>query len=135
MSWLYLRAAEAVMALHLAFVGFVVIGGFLSLRYPRLPWLHLPAAAWAILLSLFGWVCPLTPLENRLLAEAGAETYESGFLARYLRGVLYPDGLGAAEQYVLAGFVLGINAVAYGVVWRRSRRRSGTGGNGASGSP
>jgi hypothetical protein len=33
---------------------------------------HLPAAAWGAAMEIFGWDCPLTPLENHfrsLLAE------------------------------------------------------------------
>lgn len=39
-------AAAAVLLLHLAFVLFVVFGALLVARWPRLAWLHLPAAAW-----------------------------------------------------------------------------------------
>ncbi len=37
---------DAVLLLHAAFLLFVVLGGLLVLRFPRLAWLHLPAVAW-----------------------------------------------------------------------------------------
>ncbi len=38
-------AADALVLLHLAFILFVLGGGLLLLRWPRLAWLHLPAVA------------------------------------------------------------------------------------------
>ena len=58
--------ADLVVVLHLAFVAFVVIGGFLVLRWRWLAWAHVPAAVWGALIEFFGWVCPLTPLEKEL---------------------------------------------------------------------
>ncbi|OYY81068.1 MAG: hypothetical protein B7Y33_02475, partial [Hydrogenophilales bacterium 16-62-9] len=56
--------ADAVVVVHLLFVAFVVAGGFLLARWPRLAWLHLPAAAWGAFIEFSGGICPLTPLEN-----------------------------------------------------------------------
>ena len=42
----YRIGADLVLLLHLAFVLFVVTGGLLLLKWPRLAWLHLPAAIW-----------------------------------------------------------------------------------------
>lgn len=115
-------AAKAVLAVHLAFVLFVVLGGLLVLRWPRLAWLHLPAASWGVAIELLGGVCPLTPLENRLLRAAGREGYEGDFLSRLLSGWLYPGHLTRSDQWLLAGVALTVNLVVYGlVVWRRAR--------------
>ncbi len=122
MSLFYALAADAVMLLHLAFVGFVVVGGFLLIRYPWLVWLHLPAVAWAILVSAADAVCPLTPLEQWLLARSGQGAYQGGFLSHYLEPLLYPVGLTLPTRWGLAAFVLGINGVAYGRFWRRVRQ-------------
>ena len=40
----YRIGADLVLLLHLAFVLFVMTGGLLLLKWPRLAWLHLPAA-------------------------------------------------------------------------------------------
>ena len=55
-------AADAVLVVHFLFVVFVVAGGALVLRWPKLAWIQLPAVTWAALVELNGWVCPLTPL-------------------------------------------------------------------------
>lgn len=43
---LYRFLADLVLALHALFVAFAVLGGLLALRWPRLAWLHVPAALW-----------------------------------------------------------------------------------------
>jgi len=112
-------AADLVASLHFAFVVFVVLGGLLVLRWPRLAWLHLPAVAWGASIELLGWICPLTPLENRLRHEAGLAGYEGGFVEHYLLPLLYPASLSRSVQVILGLSVLLINAVLYGSILRR----------------
>ena len=124
---LYGVVADLVVAAHLAFVGFVVLGGFAVPRWPRLAWVHLPAVAWGVGIEFSGAICPLTPVEQWLRAEAGVAGYEGDFIARYLLPVLYPAGLTRQAQLVLGGLACGINLAAYG--WwlhtARSARRGG----------
>ena len=72
--------ADLVVLIHLAFVVFVVAGGFLVLRWPTLVWLHVPSALYGAGIEFWGWVCPLTPLENRLRRRAGEAGYGGGFI-------------------------------------------------------
>ena len=112
-------------SLHFAFVLFVVLGGLLVLRWPRMAWLHLPAVAWGAGIEFLGWICPLTPLEIRLRQAAGLAGYEGGFVEHYLLPVLYPETLTRSVQVVLGFLVLVVNVVIYGwVVRSRSRRQS-----------
>jgi hypothetical protein len=113
--------AGVVVGFHLAFVLFVVLGGLLLLRWPRLAWLHLPAAVWGALIEFAGWVCPLTPLENQLRRAGGTAEYAGGFVEHYLLPVLYPAGLTRDIQYVLGATVVGVNAAVYWWVFRRGR--------------
>jgi VanZ family protein len=48
---LYRWLADFVLLFHLAFVLFVVLGGLLVLRRPKLAWLHLPCVAWGVLIE------------------------------------------------------------------------------------
>jgi hypothetical protein len=114
--------ADAIVLVHLAFVVFVVGGGLLALRWPRAAWLHLPALAWGAFIELTGRVCPLTPLENRLRAEAGGGTYQTGFVEHHLVPVLYPPGLGPRQQLWLGAALLAWSALVYALVLRRVRR-------------
>jgi hypothetical protein len=117
--------ADLVVALHAGFVAFAVLGGLLVLKWPRAAWAHLPCAAWAALVELFGWGCPLTPLENALRHLAGQEGYGGGFLAHYLSPLLYPEGLTRGHQVALGLIVLLLNGAVYGAAWRRRRRPPG----------
>jgi hypothetical protein len=115
--------ADLVVVLHFAFVVFVIFGGLLVLRWPKLAYVHLPVAAYGALIELVGWICPLTPLEKRLREQAGLEGYEGGFVEHYILPVLYPSGLNRGVQLVMGGLVIGINLVIYGIIIRRRRRR------------
>ena len=114
-------AADALVVLHLAFVAFVVLGGLLVLRWPRLAWAHVPAALWGAWIEFAGWICPLTPLENRLRAAAGQTEYGTSFVEHYLLPVLYPAALTRELQWLLGGIVVGVNAIVYFVAWRRGK--------------
>lgn len=128
--------ADLLVVLHLLFILFVVFGGLLVLRWRWVAWLHLPCAAWGALVEFTGWICPLTPLENRLRLEAGQAGYSGGFIDHYVIPLVYPPGLTPAWQVALGVAVLVINGALYGLLIRRlRRRRSGnrTSGSGAAG--
>ena len=107
--------ADAVFALHLAFMVWVMLGGLAVLRWPSLAWLHLPAVAWGATVELAGLWCPLTPLEQRLLQAAGDAGYEGGFISHYLIPIIYPAGLTRGVQIVLGIVVVTVNGLVY---WR-----------------
>jgi hypothetical protein len=116
--------ADALVVAHLLFVAFVMAGGFLLLRWKRLAWAHLPAAAWAAYIEFSGGICPLTPLENRLRALGGESVYSGGFVERYLLPILYPENLTWPLQWVLGGLVVAVNLVAYTLAYRAWRRKA-----------
>lgn len=117
----YRILADVLVILHLGFVVFVVAGGLLVLWRRWWAWIHLPAASWGVLIEWAGWVCPLTPLENRLRAMGDAPTYEGGFIDQYIVPILYPPGLTRGMQIALGVAVVVINAVVYTVALRRRR--------------
>ncbi len=120
---MYAFLADALVVLHLLFVVFVMTGGFLLRRWPKLIWLHLPAVLWGAYIEFSGGICPLTPLENQLRAHAGETGYHGGFVEHYLLPVLYPDNLTAPIQWLLGGCVVVVNLVAYGLAYRDWARR------------
>ncbi|HZN99355.1 MAG TPA: DUF2784 domain-containing protein [Gemmatimonadales bacterium] len=115
--------ADLVVLLHFTFVIFVVFGGLLALRWPKVAYVHLPVAVYGALIELVGWICPLTPLEKRLRASAGLEGYEGGFVEHYILPVLYPAGLTRGVQLILGAVVIAVNILIYGLIARRYRRR------------
>ncbi len=119
-----LLLADMLVLLHLLFVAFVMAGGFLLLRWPKLAWLHLPAATWGALIEFTGGICPLTPLENRLRALGGEGVYSGGFVEHYLLPILYPENLTLLVQQGLGGAVVVVNLVAYTLAYRAWRRKA-----------
>lgn len=111
-------AASTIALLHLGFILFVLFGGFLVLRWPKLMWLHLPAATWGVLIEFFGWWCPLTRWENHFLRAAGRAGYSDGFVAHYIMPVIYPAGLTRGLEIAIGLFVLLLNAGIYVRVFR-----------------
>jgi hypothetical protein len=121
MRWL----ADAVVLVHLGFILFAVSGGLLVLRWRRCAWLHIPAVIWAALVEFMGWVCPLTPLENRLRLAEGQSAYEAGFIEHYVLPVLYPPALTQELQLALGVGLLILNLGIYALVLRDSVKVSG----------
>lgn len=118
----YRWLAEATVALHFAFIVFVVLGGFLVVRDARFAWVHLPAVAWVAWLEFTGAICPLTPLENLFRTRAGEAGYAGGFIDRYIVPIIYPAGLTPQIQVALGIAVVALNVGVYAWAWRRPRR-------------
>jgi hypothetical protein len=123
MASVFASLAGLIVLVHLGFVFFVASGALMTLRWPRVPWLHLPAAAWAAYIEFSGGICPLTPVENHLRAKAGLEYYSGDFVARYLFPVLYPEGLTREAQNVIGASVVILNVGLYIFVYARRKLR------------
>jgi hypothetical protein len=117
----YRVLAEATMVVHFVFIVFVVLGGFLAWRWPRVIWLHLAAAAWGLCIVVFALNCPLTYLEDWARERAGQSGLARGFIDTYLTGVMYPERYLDEVRLVIAVVV----AVSYAGVVIRLRRRRG----------
>ncbi|MFP4548321.1 MAG: DUF2784 domain-containing protein [Fidelibacterota bacterium] len=116
----YRIAADIVVVLHFTFILFVIGGGFLAVRWPKIIWLHIPCAIWGALIEFAGWYCPLTPLENYFRRSAGDAGLTGGFIEEYLLPVIYPAGMSRTVQIVLGVIVIVINVSVYGyLLFRR----------------
>ena len=118
---IYRALADLVLVIHLLFIVFVFAGGLLMLRWPKLVWVHLPAALWGAAIEFAGWICPLTPLENALRHAAGDAGYGGGFVEHYLVPTVYPAHLTPYIQIGLGVVVVVTNLLIYAWVWRRKR--------------
>ncbi len=120
---LYRVLADVVVAVHLAFIVFVIFGGLLTFRWPGVAWAHVPSFLWGGGIALFGWICPLTYLENDLRALGAAEGYASSFVEAYVLPLIYPERLFGGfprSGFIAIGlFILALNALIY---WRLYRR-------------
>ena len=118
----YSLLADLIVLVHVAFVVFAVLGGLLAARWRRLVWIHLLAVIWAAIVEVFGWVCPLTPLENWLRRRGGQGGYPSDFIAHYVLPILYPEGLTREVQITLGVIVVLTNSAIYGWILRSKSR-------------
>jgi hypothetical protein len=114
--------ADVLVLLHFAFVLFVVLGGLLVVKWPKVTYLHLPAAAWGALIEFSGWICPLTPIENRLRRAGGEAEYTGRFIEHYILPVLYPSELTRELQLTIGTAVILVNGLFYALLIIRKRR-------------
>lgn len=115
--------ASVILLLHFAFVLFAIFGAFAVLYRRWVAWIHLPAVAWSSVVNLAGWVCPLTPLENRFRMAAGQAGYTEGFIEHYIASLVYPAGMTRTVALTAGITVVVWNAAVYAWVITRRRRR------------
>ena len=121
----YHALSNLVLIAHLAFVLFVVLGGFLVLKWRSLAWIHVPAFLWGALIELADWVCPLSPLENWLRKKGGGLIYRSDFIEHYILSLLYPATLTRSSQIFLGLLVLSVNLGLYAwIFWRTAQKKA-----------
>jgi hypothetical protein len=93
--------ADGVVAAHVAYVSFVVVGQLLiwlgwalGWRFARNRWfrsLHLLTIAIVVFEALSNIDCPLTVWEYQLRRAAGQDVSEATFMGRLLHGLLFYD--------------------------------------------
>ena len=114
--------ADLTFVVHLLTIVMIVVGAVGWLRFRWWPYLHLPFALWGVLISLVGWTCPLTPIENHFRQSAGQQGYAGGFIEHYIMPVIYPGAITPVVQYTLGAIVLFCNLAIYlGIWWRKYR--------------
>jgi hypothetical protein len=105
--------AGVVVVVHLAYVVFVLVGGFLAWRWRSLARYHVPAVMVSAALPLAGLDCPLTDLEKWLHTQAGDAPYTGGFIEHYLVEPILSGGLTPDLHLVLRVATITVVAVAY----------------------
>jgi Protein of Unknown function (DUF2784) len=119
----YRLAADTLLVVHGLFIVFAVFGGLSVLWRRWMLWIHLASAAWAATVVSMGWICPLTPLEQRFRLLAGQQGYSGGFIEHYLMAAIYPDGLTREVQVALGLGVIVANLLIYTWVWSLIRKK------------
>jgi len=121
---LALALAAGTLAVHLAFIVWVIFGTLVTRRCRWLARLHIASVAYGIVIEAGPWPCPLTFLENWFEARAGVTPYRGPFLVHYLDALVYPNV--SPRLLVWAAVVVALfNAWIY---FRRRRRLAGRAG-------
>src|SRR5262245_2485728 len=115
--------ATAVLVTHFAYLAYVVFGGFIAWRWPRTFWAYLAAATWGLIVIAGPLECPLTFAENWARGRAGESGLTTGFIDRYIEGVLYPARYTVLLQALAAATVFASWVGVY-VRWRARARRN-----------
>ena len=118
-------AADLIVLLHFVFIAFVVLGGLLALKWRRIALLHVPCVLWGVLIEFYGWICPLTPLEQHLREAAGDSAYSGGFISQYVTPLVYPEELTRGMQISFAIAVVVVNLCVYGLLLFNKSKREG----------
>lgn len=108
-------AADLVAGIHLAAVFFLLTGGLLAWRWPRLRLVHLPLAVGILVVNLVGADCPLTTLELHLRHAAAEPGYSGGFVDHYLVRPFHPAGVTPTAGLLLYALAILPNVLAYGL--------------------
>jgi hypothetical protein len=123
-AFYYQLLADGVVVLHLLFILFVVLGGILTLVWPKVIWVHIPCVLWAIIIELTGKICPLTPLENELRSRAGQGMYSGDFVMHYLEPMIYLEGLSRQFQVILGVLAALVNIAVYVWIYLRKKKKA-----------
>lgn len=119
--------AGAMVAFHLAYLLYVILGGLLALRSARWVAPHVACVAWGVVVVVMQWKCPLTSIEKGLWVRAGETPYTGSFLDHYIFGTYLPDG----SQTLVYSLQLGFVMVVYALIGRQhmvsARRHSDVG--------
>jgi hypothetical protein len=120
----YALLADLTAIIHAGLIAFVVLGLLLVIVGAAAGWLwvrsfwfrtvHLAVIVFVCGESLFGLICPLTSLENRLRALGGRVGYPRDFIGYWIDRLIYYNF--APETFIVAYAIFGlIVAVVYGL--------------------
>lgn len=99
--------AALVLAIHLTWIVWVIIGAVWTRGRPWLTGFHLASLVWGILAEVGPWPCPLTLLEQHFEAAGSLRSYTGSFLVHYLEAIVYPS--------VPVGLIIGCAVAVCGV--------------------
>ncbi|MGA4578220.1 DUF2784 domain-containing protein [Limisphaera sp. VF-2] len=121
---MYSVLADAVLAVHLAVVVFVV-GGWLAvwvgawlgwswIRSPAFRWAHAVMLGLVIVQAWLGRLCPLTQLESWLRLQAGQPAYQQTFMQHWVHRFLFYD----APLWLFAVLYTGFGLLVLWTWWK-----------------
>ena len=116
---LYRVLADIVVVTHLLWILFLIAGAYWGRKHRAVMVVHGAGLAFAVVSQVFGWYCPLTHLEIRLVAEQNpALAYPGSFLAHYAEKLVYIN-VAPAILFVWTLVLVGVTALIY---WRAFKK-------------
>ncbi|MGO9614489.1 MAG: DUF2784 domain-containing protein [Dissulfurispiraceae bacterium] len=110
---LYKILADIVVFTHLLWILFLIFGALWGKRNSKIRIIHISGLAFAIILQVFDWYCPLTDLEVWLRSKHNpALSYTGSFIIHYVEKIVYLE-LPHELIFALCVILCGINAWFY----------------------
>jgi hypothetical protein len=110
---LYKILADAVVLIHFLWIVFLFLGGFWGIKNKAIKIFHLSGLAFAFIIQIFDWTCPLTHLEVWLRTKhSPSVTYTGSFIIHYMEKIVYIE----ISRWVVLVFTIllcGLNAWLY----------------------
>ena len=88
----YKLLADFIVLIHFLWILFLFFGAYVGARVRVLRILHLSGLAFALMIQVFGWYCPLTYLEVWLRSKHDPRlAYTGSFIIHYVEKIVYLD--------------------------------------------
>jgi len=87
---LYKLLADAFVFIHFLWIVFLFLGALWGRKSRIVKIFHLSGLAFALIIQIFGWFCPLTHLEFWLRGKHNPDlTYTGSFIIYYVEKIIY----------------------------------------------
>ena len=110
---LYKILADIVVLIHFLWIVFLFFGAFWGIKNKVAKIFHLSGLAFAFVIQIFDWYCPLTHLETWLRSKHSPSlTYAGSFIIHYVEKIVYIE----ISRFVVLVFTIllcGLNAWLY----------------------
>lgn len=109
----YKILADIVVLLHFLWIIFLFLGALWGIKNKAVRFFHLAGLAFAFIIQVFGWYCPLTYLEVWLRSRHDPSlTYTGSFIIHYVERIVYIE-LSRPMIFALTLVLCGLNLCLY----------------------
>ena len=110
---IYKIFAEGVVSIHFLWILFLFFGAFWGARNKAVMMFHLSGLAFACIIQIWGWYCPLTYLEVWLREKHdSALIYTGSFIIHYVEKIVYLE-ISRYLIFIFTIFLCGFNLWVY----------------------
>jgi hypothetical protein len=101
---IYKISADLILLIHFSWILFTLFGCLIAYPYFWLKRIHWGMLLYGLLIEIFGWICPLTYLENWFLRQSNpSSAYQGDFLSHYLSKIIY---LNLSRSWLILGAIM-----------------------------
>ena len=109
----YKILADIVVLIHFLWILFLFFGAFLGIKNRAVKIFHLSGLAFAFIIQIFDWYCPLTHLEVWLRSKHSPFlAYAGSFIIYYVEKIVYIE-ISRWLVFILTILLCGLNAWLY----------------------